>query len=159
MERAIDDALRGTVRTCADDVGVALYELRHLKILFPIYQQCEAAAGLTLKPPKCVIVPTGIEWHPDLESAVQSWLHTNIPQWSHFKVKPYAVYLGFFLGPAAGQVQWNAPIKKWLDRSKAIAHAGAAGRLSVGLYNRVALPVLGYKCQLLHLPKHAFAQV
>ena len=112
MERAIDDACRGMVRTCADDVGVALYELRHSKVFFPIYEQCKSATGLALKPPKCVIVPTGIEWHHDLEPAIQSWLQTNIPQWAHFKVKPYAVYLGFFLGPAAGQVQWNAPIKK-----------------------------------------------
>ena len=72
MEKTIDDAFRGMVRTCADDIGVSLNELRHLEAFCPMHEKCTASIGLALKPPKCVFVPTGNEWHPDVERAIQS---------------------------------------------------------------------------------------
>ena len=57
MEKDIEATGRGTVRACADDIGAALGALQHLVIIEPIFRAARLAAGLTLKPSKCVIVP------------------------------------------------------------------------------------------------------
>ena len=47
----------GILRACADDLGAALRKLAALKKFFPIFALAEAAAGLVLKPSKCIIIP------------------------------------------------------------------------------------------------------
>ena len=58
---SFDKALRsrnaGIVRACADDIGIVLKQLKHLKIIYPIFNDCKSHAGLALKPPKGVLVP------------------------------------------------------------------------------------------------------
>ena len=61
----------GIVRACADDIGITLSMLRHLRMIFPIFHDCKTLAGLELKPIKCVLVPLcevrgGAKWHPTL---------------------------------------------------------------------------------------------
>ena len=47
------------VRACADDVGFGLRELASLRPLHKCYVEIQALILLTLKPPKCNIVPSG----------------------------------------------------------------------------------------------------
>ena len=70
---------RGIVRACADDVGVALASYRHLKFLFPIFATAEDIAGLALKPPKCNIVFTFIEFSENIVLVIHAWLRKHIP--------------------------------------------------------------------------------
>ncbi len=51
----------GIVRACADDIGITLSMLRHLRMIHPIFQECKTFASLELKPVECVIVPL-CEW-------------------------------------------------------------------------------------------------
>ena len=42
---------KGEVRACADDIGIILRELKHLKIVFRLFDLFGKASGLKLKPP------------------------------------------------------------------------------------------------------------
>ena len=57
----------GIVRACADDIGITLSMLRHLRMIHPIFKDCKTFAGLDLKPSKCALVPCvvsgGAKWH------------------------------------------------------------------------------------------------
>ena len=47
----------GIIRACADDIGITLTMLKHLRLVHPIFKDCKTHAGLNLKPIKCVLVP------------------------------------------------------------------------------------------------------
>ena len=49
---------RGITRACADDVGMALTSFKFLKLVALVFNQAEIISGLSLKPTKCVIIPT-----------------------------------------------------------------------------------------------------
>ena len=98
----------GIVRACADDIGITLSMLRHLRMIYPIFQDCKTFAGLELKPIKCVLVPL-CEWSEEVQKCILRWLHKNIPEWGSFKVAPYAKLFGFYLGPKAGSQNWVGP--------------------------------------------------
>ena len=101
----------GIVRACADDIGITLSMLRHLRMIHPIFQDCETFVGLELKPIKCVLVPL-CEWSVEVQNCITRWLRKNIPEWENFKVAPTAKLLGFYLGPHAGSQNWAGPLKK-----------------------------------------------
>ena len=61
----IQNPSRSQIRACADDVGAALQRLSQLHILFKLFSEIEKAAGLTLKPAKCVIVLLACEANSD----------------------------------------------------------------------------------------------
>jgi hypothetical protein len=45
-------------RCCADDAGAALASYKMLKLFAPMFRKAELFGGLSLKPKKCVLVPT-----------------------------------------------------------------------------------------------------
>ena len=69
----------GIVRACADDIGITLNMLRHLRMIQPIFQDCKTFAGLELKPIKCVLVPL-CEWSVEVQKCIIKWLRKNIPE-------------------------------------------------------------------------------
>jgi hypothetical protein len=150
--------LAAVVRACADDVGAALSGIEALVILKPTFDDARRFAGLTLKPRKCVLVPTAQLLNTELASQIKQWLVTHIPEWRDFCVKPVSTYLGFVMGPASNASQFDAPIKKWKSRSAAIANRHSSAAVSVAQYNRQALTVLGYKMQLTIPPKRMALQ-
>ena len=50
FSRVLEDGKKGILRACADDVAFSLSRLKHVKLLFPIYQEAELLAGLGLHP-------------------------------------------------------------------------------------------------------------
>ena len=83
---------------------------------------------------------------------IHGWLMQNIPDWQNFKITSHAKYLGFFMGPKAGSTLWNAPISKWLMRTKDYANAHMNASLAAITYNSRAISVLGYIGQLFPPP-------
>jgi len=75
----------GIVRACADDIGISPARLKHLKLISPLYSDCETLAGLALKPIKCVLVPL-CQFSPKVQEAIKRWLRRNIPAWADFKI-------------------------------------------------------------------------
>ncbi len=60
MHKVLRSHNAGIVRACADDIGASLRRLASLGRLYPIFQEAQTLGGLTLKPPKCIIVPSAI---------------------------------------------------------------------------------------------------
>ena len=60
-------------------------------------------SNLVLNAKKCVCVPL---WAFNDESVRQN-LVVNIPRWSDFVISGYGKYLGFYLGPLAGDREWD----------------------------------------------------
>ena len=57
FHNALREKHSGIIRACADDIGITLTQLRHLRIVHPIFGECKAHGGLNVKPPKCCVVP------------------------------------------------------------------------------------------------------
>jgi hypothetical protein len=136
------------VRTCADDIGMALKRLDTLALLYKLFHDFKSASNLTLKPAKTIIIHTVTKhsnWNNDW---IHRWLRRYIPQWQYMIIKDSSKYLGFHLGPRAGANQWNGAISKFAERVIDLKDLDLPLRLAVNRYNYKILPVLGYIGQL-----------
>jgi hypothetical protein len=152
LQHHIADRGRGIIRACADDIGAALADFRFLKYCYPVFVEAEKCAGLSLKPVKCVIVPTSHTLDVHIALRIKTWLQENIPDWINFNIKSAAIYLGFLLGPTAGSTQWDKLMRKYLARARAIGATHAPFNISAYMYNSKAVSVLAYKAQLIPPP-------
>ena len=98
FDKALRTRRAGIVRACADDIGIVLKQLKHLKLIYPIFSDCKSHAGLALKPPKCVLVPL-CQFSEETHARIYSWIVHHTPQWQTSKIKPLAKLLGFFIAP------------------------------------------------------------
>ncbi len=132
---SFDKALRsrhaGIVRACADDIGIVLKQLKHLKLVQPIFNDFKSHAGLALKPPKCVLVPLCV-FSQEVHVQVCNWVAHHLPD---FNVKPLAKLLVFFIGPQAGTKMWEGPLTKYKDRINDIKRGSASIALNCHTYN------------------------
>jgi len=142
----------GVIRACADDIGAALLSIKGLKYMEPIFDLAELLAGLTLKPAKCVLIPTSAPFDEALVYSMKVWLSTNIPKWSNFQIRPAAKYLGIVMGPQARALQWAAPMKKFCERSQSIGSVHAPLSISSLLYNSHAVSLMPYVAQVCSIP-------
>jgi hypothetical protein len=156
FDKELDSPGVACVRACADDIGVAIRGIATLALLKPTFDSAKAFAGLTLKPRKCVLVPTSQQLTPNLEKRIKCWLGENLHDWMDFLIKPRSLYLGFYLGPTAQEIQFDKVHAKWTQRANAIAARHASAAVSAHLYNTRAVPVLGYLAQLAIPPETLF---
>ena len=131
---------------------MALSSFKSLRYIASIFQTISKTAGLCLKPPKCVVIPTSEPCTDELVNYIKTWLASNIPEWSNFSIKPVGKYLGFQLGPQAGSCQWDKAISDFVQSSSGIANAHAAVSITSALHNTRAVSVLLYIAQLIPLP-------
>ena len=131
MNVQIDSIGIGVTCLCADDIGMALRSWRDLIKAYEIFSMAESAAGLTLKPKKCFIVPLAGPLSPHIISSLRDFLAANTPQWYDFSIVSAAEYLGVWLGPAAKQHHWTNATTDFLDRVRTIADAKVAPSLDI----------------------------
>ena len=152
MDRFLRGARAGIVRACADDIGLTLRRLSHLKKIHPIFMNAQRLGGLTLKPAKCIIVPL-CELSNEIRNSIMAWLEANIPEWVGFAVEPTTKLLGFYIGPKMGSKNWVGPITKYKSRVAAIRSNDASLSLNAYTYNVKVIPVSSYQEQPLSLTK------
>ena len=143
----------GRARACADDLGASLRKLSTLTVLHRIFVAAQRVSGLTLKPKKCLIVPTSMRCSPHTVECIRDWLVRNLPTWAHFQILPCGKYLGFRLGPTVGDSQWSDVLDKYRFLCHLIASAQTAASISSLRYRMRAFPVLSYIAQLAPLPE------
>ena len=80
---------------------------------------------------------------------IHDWLTRHLPDWSLFNVVKAAKYLGVWMGPAAGELQWRDPTTKWEKRAVTVVDLSVGSFDAAQLYNTRAVPVLGYIAQLM----------
>jgi len=108
-------------------------------------------AGLSLKAPKCILVPL-CRFSPKVARDISKWLSRNIPEWKQFTIKDCTKFLGFYIGPGAGKMNWIEQATKMKERIQCIQSAKASVKLNAFTYNARVVPVVSYVAQLLNCP-------
>ena len=116
--------------------------------MFSIFKVIRLVSGMNLKPSKCILIPLGEIFSDDLVHKVRDFLSRNIPEWSTFQVVGAGTYLGFGVGPLAGDIMWEKPVQKWTTRTIALSSAKVAPSLGVAQYNSRSVTTLGYIAQI-----------
>ena len=52
---------------------------------------------------------------------IRGWLKESIPEWINFQINACGKYLGVYLGPKIGGLNWQAPMEKMSIRAEEIA--------------------------------------
>ena len=111
------------------------------------------ASGLTLKPAKCVLIPTVCKVSSNNENAIRQWFQKFVPLWQNLLIKDKAKYLGLFLGPGVSPgTNWEAPVSKFVDRTSQLADQGLPLDQAAAQFSSRAVPVLNYVGQIEPLP-------
>jgi len=148
----IEDQGLGMVRACADDVGATLGALLLLPIFHDGFSRFKRISGLTLKPKKCVLILTTCIASPGNVEVIRKWLRAHCPEWANFQISNVGKYLGFQMGPKAGELQWKAPLDKFKNRVREIhSESPPLGLVGSRLASK-ATSVLGYIAQLASIP-------
>jgi len=154
FRRQVMDPLLGQVRACADDIGAALARLDSLPVMCRIFARFRVVSGLTLKPAKSIIVLTTIESTDSNIAVVKEWLRTFCPDWSQFQIKAAGKYLGVYLGPGSGSLQWKAPVSKFKQRVAQLSADKLPITCAAFSYASKCVSTMGYMAQLLPPPKN-----
>ena len=146
--------INSALRVCADDIGAALRRLEDLVVLHRLFSQFKRVSLLTLKPAKCILIMTVCDTTAGSIVHIREWLSQHIPEWRQMQIAGHAKYLGLYLGPSAGAEQWRKPIQKFLEITAQLKDNDLPMALAVRQFNSRAVPVLGYKAQMVPPPRN-----
>ena len=122
-------------------------------VLAQVFQEFGSISNLLLNLGKTVVIP--LFPTPNLAQA-RSKLSAILLSWESVQFNYYAKYLGFLLGPEAGDKGWLEPKSKFLQRAVTWADQHLGLYCTALSYNVFALPVLTYLTQLSTPPKDVF---
>ena len=92
------------------------------------------------------------EFNPNISAIIKNWLLQNIPGLVNLQICAQAKYLGIYIGPKLGGINWEAPMNKFLTRTAEIANMRAPLPYACSLFQSKALSVLGYVAQVCKPP-------
>ena len=151
IERIRMEIPTALVRAYADDTAVLIQNLwTDTPVLARIFADFTNISNLHLNLSKTIVIPLFPQ--PNL-STVREKLTVLIPSWSAVQYEYSARYLGFTLGPEAGDKSWTDPVKKFLQRAQAWSDRQLGLHCTSTSYNIFALSVLTYIAQLLPPPQ------
>ena len=156
LERIRSCVPSAVVRAYADDTAVVVQDLwRDAPLLPKIFEEFASLANLDLNIGKTVIVP--LFPSPALD-AVKAQLQAELPAWRQVQILYCGKYLGFQVGPSAGESCWNEATAKYKQRATAWADHLRGLHCSALTYNTFAIPVLSYLAQLRTPPATVLAE-
>lgn len=119
-----------------------LLRLRDVSVLAPIFSDMAAASGLGLHREKGVVVPLRDGADDRVRRRVARARHRSAPEWSAYKLAGNAKYLGFRIGPRAGEAQWEGALIRWRQRCRDIGCEGLPVQAAASAY-RTRAPAHG----------------
>jgi hypothetical protein len=138
------------VRMYADDAGLVLHSVsQQAGVLCRIFEQLRRAAQLRLNIPKCIAIPLG---KLD-EVSMGPLLAVSAPPWSGVQVANAGKYLGFVIGPGAGDSSWDGPLANLRQATQSWPWSGLGLFFSAHIWNIYLLPILLYVAQLCRPPQ------
>jgi hypothetical protein len=152
FQKHIESPGLGSVRACADDIGVSLRSLISCEVIANLFRDFQGLSNLNLKPKKCVMILTSIVASDHNKKVIKEWLRRYCPLWQEFHLTNCGKYLGFQMGPQAGSVQWVAALSKCKARVLEIKGSSPPLGLLPAQFASRATPVLGYLGQFAQLP-------
>ncbi|CAK0907259.1 unnamed protein product, partial [Prorocentrum cordatum] len=157
LEMVLEGQGRGLCRACADDLGLLLKAAAHFAHLAGAIILMDVLAGLTLKAPKCHIIPLAGEVNAELILKLRNALIAIVPRFKDFNICDRLTYLGLLLGPGATEkLIFEKAFNKFKWRTKMFSASDAPSMGSAALFNSRAIPVLGYLAQFAMLPHEYF---
>ena len=91
-------------------------------------------------------------WKTD-ERACRALRRELIPPWAAFGLASCGKYLGYLIGPGAGDDSWRDPASKFIGRCRYIRQLGLGFSLSLYLYQVLAVYCMQFVAQLAQVPK------
>ena len=146
--------LPGVIGAFADDIAIVTSQVwLVLPGLRRLFKMLAKISCLNLKMKKCVLVPL---WEYQLRN-VQALLTEIVPSWANMQIASYAKYLGFFIGPGARDLSWNAPAQKYEERCREVRARGLGLVASAHFYNQLCITVLSFIGQLSYAPRRVLS--
>ena len=139
----------------ADDTAITVFNIWSIvEQLAEVFDDIEAAACLALNYKKCVIIPL---WKGNCD-LIRNFVSVLVPKWAQFCVQFSAKYLGFFIGPSAGDSSWSGPLAGYQDICNMIRKLGLPFFSRILLYNMLAVSKLSYIAQLRDVPRYVLIE-
>eukprot|EP00959_Pyramimonas_sp_CCMP1952_P406226 8513427-Pyramimonas_sp.AAC.1 len=66
----------------------------------------------------------------------------------------YAKYLGIYIGPEAGDLGWQEPLRKFCSRTRSLRQMGLGLAVTLSTFQVMCLSVLQFVLQLYPVPQH-----
>ena len=130
----------------ADDIAVVLNNFWvAAPVLQPIFQEFHRISALQLNPRKTVMVPL---WPYKGEGSIRKLIREFCPGWVDFDIAPCGKYLGYVIGPGAGQDRWSKPLAKFESRVNFWAGLHLGMSMNIAAFNIYIVPVLEFTAQL-----------
>jgi len=146
LKRRIPGSFR---RAYADDLAMVcenvLVSIPNIERIFIEY---ERVAGLGLNFGKIVVIPL---WKVPADE-IRHIVTRLCPRWGAAVFRGWAEYLGFVLGPDAGERGWDKAKRKFIEAARLWRQAGTSLLYSISLYNIYLLPKMQFVAQLDPLP-------
>ena len=79
------------------------------------------------------------------------------PNWTDIHIDTKGKYLGFFIGPGAGEDSWNAPLRKFEERLVASQNNTCGLLWNSIYYNTFMVSTLEFVAHLSGVPDHVVA--
>eukprot|EP00973_Karenia_brevis_P094540 12423019-Karenia_brevis.AAC.1 len=137
---------RGCVAAFADDIGIVVENLwttaPHLAAIFQEFTQISA---LSLNLNKTAAIPL---WSMADPHHIQRLMKELCPLWASISISNKGKYLGFVIGPGAGDDSWKKPLAKFESRVLQWAAKKLGLAMNVIAFNIYIAPVLEYVAQL-----------
>ena len=146
--REVADTLRGdsVVRAFADDTAVVVENyITALPTLCRIFNEFHAISALSLNIDKTVLIPL---WPRANEKNVRKLVRQHAPDWRDIAIQPHGKYLGFVIGPGAGNSSLRKPLQKYISRARAWASLHLGLYYNTYVYRTFISSVIGFVLQL-----------
>ena len=105
----------GAITAFADDIGVVTENIwKSPPVLCDLFLKIEQISGLSLNISKTVAIPL---WRYSSSKNVQTLIKEHCPAWADRPIRDRGKYLGFIIGPGAGEENWTKPLDKFQQRA------------------------------------------
>ena len=137
------------VRAFADDTAMVVESFHAAAAtVFAAFKEFSKISCLKLNLPKTVLIPL---W-PSTVDSVRRMLRAQYPEWSAVDISYASRYLGFLVGPEAGELAWEKPVTKFNSRCKQWSALHLGMQYSCRVYKVFCVSVLSFLLQLTDLP-------
>ena len=101
-------------------------------MLRDLFLEFEQISGMSFNIGKTVAIPL---WRYSSSKNVQTLIKEHCPAWADIPIRDRGKYLGFIIGPGAGEESWTKPLDKCQQRVAywSAKHLGLA--MSIVVYN------------------------
>ena len=97
----------GAITAFADGIGVVTENIRKsLPVLRDLFLEFEQISVMSFNIGKTVAIPL---WRYSSSKNVQTLIKKHCPAWADVPIRDRGKYLGFIIGPGAGEESWTKP--------------------------------------------------